>query len=308
MLERLASRSHYYFLDGYLSYIQVSIAPEDQEKTTFTYPFGTYAFRRMPFDLCNALATFQRCMMSIFSDFITKMMEVFIDDFTVHGDSFDECLHHLTLVLRRCIDINLVLNFEKFHFMVEHGVGLGHVVSSRGLEVDKAKVGIIQRLPHPRYVKDVRSFLGHAGFYRRFIKVFSKIASPLCALLAKDASFDFNDDWMRAVNQLKLKLTALPIVQLPSWVLPFELMCDASDKAIGAVLGQRVGKVPHVIYYASKTLDSAQCNCTTAEKEMYVVVFALEKFHPYLLGVKTTVTLMILLLNIYMKGKIQSLD
>ena len=153
------------------------------------YPFGTYAFRRMPFDLCNALATFQRCMMSIFSDFITKMMEVFIDDFTVHGDSFDECLHHLTLVLRRCIDINLVLNFEKFHFMVEHGVGLGHVVSSRGLEVDKAKVGIIQRLPHPRYVKNVRSFSGHVGFHRRFIEDFSKIASPLCALLVKDVLF-----------------------------------------------------------------------------------------------------------------------
>lgn len=107
MLERLAGRSHYCFLDGYSGYIQVPIAPADQEKTTFTCPFGTYAFRRMPFGLCNAPATFQRCMMSIFSDFITKIMEVFMDDFTVHGDSFDECLHHLTLVLRRCIETNL---------------------------------------------------------------------------------------------------------------------------------------------------------------------------------------------------------
>jgi len=143
MLERLASRSHYYFLDGYSGYIQVPIAPEDQEKTTFTYPFGTYTFRYMPFGLCNAPATFQRCVMSIFSDFIIKNMEVFMDDFTVHGDSFDECMHHLTLVLRHCIDINLVLNFEKCHFMAEHGLVLGHVVSSRGLEVDKVKANII---------------------------------------------------------------------------------------------------------------------------------------------------------------------
>ena len=106
MSERLAGRSHYCFLDGYSGYIQVPIAPADQEKTTFTCPFGTYAFRRMPFGLCNAPATFKTSMMSIFSDFITKILEVFMEDFTVHGDSFDEYLHHLTLVLRRCIEIN----------------------------------------------------------------------------------------------------------------------------------------------------------------------------------------------------------
>ena len=124
------------------------------------------------------------------------------------------------------------------------------------LEVDKAKVEIIQSLPYPKCVKEVRSFLGHVGFYRSFIKGFSKIVSPLCVLLAKDASFDLNEDCRRAFDQLKLKLTTTPIVQPLNWSLPFELMCDASDKAVGAVLGQRVGKVPHVIYYASKTLDT----------------------------------------------------
>jgi len=126
---RLAARSPYCFFDGYLGYIQVPIAPDDQKNTTFTCPFGTYAFRRIPFGLCNAHATFQRCMMSIFSDIITKIMEVFIDNFTVHGDSFDECLHHLTLVLKRCIETDLVRNFEKCHFMVKHGVVQSHVVS-----------------------------------------------------------------------------------------------------------------------------------------------------------------------------------
>ena len=135
------------------------------EKMTFTCPFGTFAYRRMPFGLCNAPTTCQRCMVSIFLDYIEHIIEVFMDDFIVYGDSFDNCLHNLTLVLQRCIETNLVLNFEKCHFMVEQGIVLGHVVSSRGIEVDKAKVDTIQSLPYPTSVQGVRSFLGHAGFY-----------------------------------------------------------------------------------------------------------------------------------------------
>ena len=167
MLERLASHSYYCFLDGYSGYFHIVIALEDQEKTTFTCPFGTFAYRRMPFSLCNAPATFQRCMVSIFSDYIEHIIEVFMDDFTVYGDSFDNCLHNLTLVLRRCIETNLVLNYKKCHFMVEQGIVLGHVVSSRGIEVDKVKVDTIQSLPYPTSVREVHSFLGHAGFYQR---------------------------------------------------------------------------------------------------------------------------------------------
>ena len=120
--------------------------------------------------------------------------------------------------------------------------------------MNKAKADIIQSLPYPQCVKEVRSFLRQVGFYRRFIKDFSKIASPLCALLTKDALFDFDEDCRRAFDQLKLKFTTTPIVQPPNSALPFELMCDASDKAARAILGHRVGNVPHVIYYASRTL------------------------------------------------------
>src|SRR4051812_1852979 len=116
MLERLAGHDYYCFLDGYSGYNQIVVAPEDQEKITFTCPYGTYAYRRMPFGLCNAPATFQRCMMSIFSDMIGKFMEVFMDDFTVTGDSYEECLTNLAIVLKRCVDTNLVLNWEKCHF------------------------------------------------------------------------------------------------------------------------------------------------------------------------------------------------
>nr|KYP40519.1 Retrovirus-related Pol polyprotein from transposon 17.6 [Cajanus cajan] len=133
MLERLAGKSHYCFLDGFSGYFQIHIAPEDQEKTTFTCPFGTFAYKRMPFGLCNALGTFQRCMLNIFSDFLENYLEVFMDDFTVYGSSFDACLDSLDRVLNRCIETNLVLNFEKCHFMVEQGIVLGHIISSRGI-------------------------------------------------------------------------------------------------------------------------------------------------------------------------------
>lgn len=289
MLERLAGKSHYCCLDGYSGFHQIPIAPEDQEKTTFTCPFGTFAFRRMPFGLCNAPATFQRCMVSIFSDYVEHIIEVFMDDFTVYGNTFDECLNNLSKVLKRCIEKNLVLNFEKCHFMVDKGIILGHIVSAKGLEMDPAKIDIIKTLPYPTNVREVRSFLGHAGFYRRFILNFSKITTPLCKLLQKDVEFKFDEQCQQAFDTLKNALISAPILQPPNWNYPFEIMCDASDHAVGAVLGQRIDKASHVIYYASRTLDSAQSNYSTTEKELLAIVFALEKFRAYLLGVKVIV-------------------
>nr|XP_028961446.1 uncharacterized protein LOC103417976 [Malus domestica] len=192
MLERLAGHSFYCFLDGYSGYNQILITPEDQEKTTFTWPFGTFAYRRMPFGL----------------------------------------------------ETNLVLNWEKCHFMVKHGIVLGHLISSKGIEVDKAKIEVIAKLPPPTSVKNMRSFLGHADCHDPF-------------------------------NKLKDLLSSAPIITAPDWTLPFELMCDASDYIVGAILGQRRDKLPHVIYYASRTLNDAQLNYATTEKEL-LAVFDLE--------------------------------
>nr|GEV41065.1 reverse transcriptase [Tanacetum cinerariifolium] len=149
MLERLTGNQYYYFLDGFLGYFQIPIDPKDQEKTTFTYPYGTFAYRRMPFRLCNAPGTFQRCMMAIFHDMIEKTMEVFMDDFSVFGDSFSTCLSHLEKMLKWCEDTNFALNWEKSHFMVKEGIVLGHKISKSGIEVDRAKVEVIAKLPHP---------------------------------------------------------------------------------------------------------------------------------------------------------------
>ncbi|KAL4281752.1 hypothetical protein GQ457_03G018580 [Hibiscus cannabinus] len=267
-------------------YNQIAIAPEDQSKTTFTCPYGTFAFRRMPFGLCNAPATFQRCMTAIFSNLNEDCLEIFMDDFLTFEDNFDNCLSNLEKVLKRCKETNLVLNWEKCHFMVDEGIVLGHKISSKGMEVDKAKIEVIRKLPPPTTVKGIRSFLGHAGFYRRFIEDFSKITKPLCSLLEQGRPFEFNKDCTKAFNLLKQKLVTAPIVEPPDWKLPFELMCDASDYAVGAVLGQRKGKIVHPIYYASKILNNAKVNYTTTEKEMLAVIFAFDKFRSYLIGTK----------------------
>ncbi|GKB63448.1 reverse transcriptase domain-containing protein [Tanacetum coccineum] len=171
MIERLAGNEFYCFLDGFSGYFQIPIDPQDQEKTTFTCPYGTFAYRRMPFGLCNAPGTFQRCMMVIFHDMIENTMEVFMDDFLVFGNSFDSCLSNLEKMLKRCKDINLVLNWEKCHFMCKEGIMLGHKISEAGIDVDHAKVVVIAQRPHPTTVKGVRSFLGHADYDEASISI-----------------------------------------------------------------------------------------------------------------------------------------
>ncbi|GKB10693.1 reverse transcriptase domain-containing protein [Tanacetum coccineum] len=199
MVERLVGHEYYCFLNGFSRYFQIPIAPEDQEKTTFTCPYGTFTYKRMPFELCNAPTTFQRCMTTIFHELIEDSMEVFMDEFSVFGSSFDHCLKNLENMLKRCEETNLVLNWEKCNFMVKEGIILGHKVLDSGIEVDKAKIEAIFKLPYPTNVKAVRSFLGHA-------------------------------ECIQAFDTLKRKLTQAPVMIKPDWSLPFEIMCGIHDK------------------------------------------------------------------------------
>ncbi|GJW99045.1 reverse transcriptase domain-containing protein [Tanacetum coccineum] len=202
----VTGNEYYCFPDGFFGYFQISLAPEDQEKTTFTCPYGTFAYRRMPFRLCNAPATFQRCMTAIFHDMCKDFMEVLMDDFSVLGNSFGTCLNNLSKMLARW-----------------------HKIPKAGIEVDKAKVDVIASLPYPTNVKGIQSFLGHAGFYRRFIKDFSKIARPMTQLLMKDTKFDFSYECIKSFDILRDKLITAPVIIDPNWDLDFELMCDVSD-------------------------------------------------------------------------------
>nr|GEY81280.1 reverse transcriptase domain-containing protein [Tanacetum cinerariifolium] len=218
-----------------------------------------------------------------------KTIEVFMDDFSVFRNSFETCLSHLEKMFKRCEDTNLCLNWEKSHFMVKKGIVPGHKISKNGIEVDKAKVAVIAKLPHPTTVKGIRCFLGHAGFYRRFIQDFSKIAWPMTRLLEKDTLFFFSIECVEAFQTLKKKLTEAPTLISPDWDLPFEFMCDASDFAICMVLGQHHEKHFRPIHYASKTMTEAKSNYTTMEKEILAVVYAFEKFQFYLIMKKSIV-------------------
>ncbi|GJS42561.1 reverse transcriptase domain-containing protein [Tanacetum coccineum] len=173
-------------------------------------------------------------MMAIFHELIEDIMEVFMDDFSVFGSSFDHCLENLEKMLKRCEETNLVLNWEQIHFMVKEGIVLGHKVSGSGIEVDKEKIESISQLPYPTNVKAMRSFLGHVGFYRRFIKGFSQIARPMTQLLVKDAPFNFSKECVQAFDKLKQELTHAPIMIKLDWSFPFEIMCDASDYVVRA--------------------------------------------------------------------------
>ncbi|XP_021751355.1 uncharacterized protein LOC110717023 [Chenopodium quinoa] len=189
----------------------VQVLPKKRGMTIIKNDKGETISTRMSFGLCNAPSTFQRCKMSIFSDMLESSIEVFMDDFSVFGSSFDTCLSNLVKVLKRCQEVNLVLNWEKCHFMVEEGIVLGHVISSRGIEVDRAKIEVIEHLLPPTNVKGIRSFLGHEGFNRRFIKDFSKIAKSLTQLLVKDTPFVFSNDCLLAFDWLKEALILAPI-------------------------------------------------------------------------------------------------
>ena len=207
-----------------------------------------------------------------------------MDDFTVYGSSFEHCLQNLGTVLHRCQDRNLALNWEKCHFMVTEGIVLGHRISVTGLEVDQAKVSIIKTLLPLTTIKGIRIFLGHAGFYRKFIRDFSKIARPLCRLLEKDVKFNIHESCQYSFEEIISRLVEAPIMAKPDWNKEFEIMCNASDYAMGAVLGQKVDKMFRVIYYSSKTFNEAQDNYSTIKKEMLAMTFACEKFKPYILG------------------------
>eukprot|EP00253_Pinus_taeda_P033620 PITA_33620 len=263
--------------------LNIQVAPEDQDKTTFTYPWGTFSYRVLPFGLCNVPTTFQRAVLGIFSDLIHDSVEVYMDDFTVYCDSFEEALENLEKVLIRCKETNLSLSHEKCSMMFTKGIDLGHHISGDGIKVDKSNVEVISKLPIPTCQKDVRSFLGFTGYYRRFIENLTKTTFPLFKFLTKDCEFKWDPDCQSTFETLKTRISEAPILRGPNWKLPFHISTDASDTALGFVLGQK-DLVPYAIYYTSKNLTPTELNYIVTEKEFLAVVHAINKFGHYIIG------------------------
>ena len=284
ILDHVSGQEYYSFLDGFSGYNQVMIRKEDQLKTTFTTEWGTYAFNRMPFGLCNAPGTFQRLMMDIFKDFLRHFLEVFIDDFAVFSKRADH-LEFLTRTFRRCRETGLKLHPGKCFFGMVSGLLLGHVVSREGIEVDIDKVRAILALVAPTNVREIRGFLGCVGYYRRFIADYARMATPLTELLKKKEEYVWTDRRQEAFELLKAALSKPPVLSPPNWDHKFHVTLDASGWCVGAVLWQEGGeKREHPIYYSSRQMGPAERKYTTTEREALAVVYACKKFRHYLLG------------------------
>jgi hypothetical protein len=286
VLDHVAGQECFSFLDGFSGYNQVSIRKEDQLKTTFTTDWGTYAFNRMPFGLCNAPGTFQRLMMDIFQDFLKHFLEVFIDDFAVFS-AWRDHLAYLRRTFERCRETGLKLHPGKCYFGMVSGLLLGHIVSRHGIAVDLAKVIVIMALLAPKNLRELRGFLGCVGYYRRFIEDYARIAGPLTGLLKKEVEYLWTIVQQEAFDELKRRLVTAPILTAPDWTREFHVTVDASGWCLGAILWQLdAGNRECPIYYASRQMNPAEKNYTTTEREALAMVYACKKFRHYLLGYK----------------------
>jgi hypothetical protein len=285
-LDHVAGHERYSFLDGFSRYNQVFIRMNDQLKTTFTTEWGTFAFNRMPFGLCNAPGTFQRLMMDIFKDFLRHFLEVFIDDFAVFSNNEDH-LEYLRKTFQRCRETNLKLHPGKCFFGMSSGILLGHIVGPHGLQVDMDKVKTMLALLAPSNVKEIRGFLGCVGYYRRFIEGDAKRAIPLTELLKKDTEFEWTGNRQKAFEDLKIQLVTAPILSSPDWTKDFHVTIDASGWCLGSILWQYDAERRECpVYYASRQMSPAERNYTTTEREALAVVYSCKKFRHYLLGYK----------------------
>lgn len=236
VLDTLEGKQFFSFLDGLSGYNQIRIAPEDQDKTTFTYPWGTFAYRVLPFGLCNAPAMFQKAILSNFVDLINEGLEVYMDEFSLYGDKFDQALQTLEKVLEQCLATRLCLSNVKCHMMMAEGVILGHYISAARIQVDPTKIQVILLLPTTYTQMDVHRFFGYAGYYCWFIKKNSQTATPLYALTG-NVDFKWSDKCDTAFTYLKKLVLKTPVLRGPNQDLPFHISTDTSDTVIGTVLG-----------------------------------------------------------------------
>ncbi|GJR33910.1 hypothetical protein Tco_1209594 [Tanacetum coccineum] len=285
LFDQLQGSSVYSKIDLRSGYHQLRVREEDIPKTAFRTRYGHYEFQVMPFGLTNAPAVFMDLMNRVCKPYLDKFVIVFIDDILIYSKNKKEHEEHLKLILELLKKEELYAKFSKCEFWIPKVQFLGHVIDSEGIHVDPAKIESIKDWTSPKSPTEIRQFLGLAGYYRRFIEGFSKIAKPMTKLTQKKVKFEWGDKQEAAFQLLKQKLCSAPILALPEGSEDFIAYCDASKKGLGAVLMQR----EKVISYASRQLKIHEKNYTTHDLELGAVVFALKIWRHYLYGTKCTV-------------------
>jgi hypothetical protein len=286
ILDQLGQSKYFSCIDMVMGYHQIELNPEDRDKTAFSTKHGHWAYKRMPFGLKTAPATFQSMMNSVLSGLTGSRCFVFLDDIVIYAKSLVEHDAKLREVFARLRKYNLKLQPDKCEFLRKEVNYLGHVISEEGCRPDPAKVTVVENFPRPENERQLKSFLGMIGYYRRFIPNFSRIAAPLHALLKKGAKFEWTMEQENAFQHLKDKITSKPILQYPDFTKEFILTTDASNQGLGAILSQgEIGKdLP--VAYASRNLNNAEKNYSTTEKELLAIVWGIKHFRPYLYGRK----------------------
>ncbi len=292
-LDALRGSRYFSTLDLYLGYWQVEMDEQDIDKMAFVTRQGLFRFTVMPFGLCNAPATFERLMERVLKDLNWKVCLIYLDDIIMYGAGFYPALDRLKMVLKRIREANLKLKPTKCCLMRAEVPFLGHIVSREGVGVDPAKTEAVEKWPTPVNVKDVRAFLGLASYYRRYIPGFSTVAAPITNLTRQGVDLVWDDACEGAFRTLKAVLISASVLAYPTREGHFTLSTDASDVGIGAVLEQDQEEggqvIKRVIAYTSKTLSDTQRRYCTTNKELLVVVMAIELFQYYLTGRHFTV-------------------
>jgi RNase H-like domain found in reverse transcriptase/Reverse transcriptase (RNA-dependent DNA polymerase) len=286
ILDNLGKCTYFTTLDLAQGFHQIEVDSNSIEKTAFSVNNGHFEYLRMPFGLKNAPATFQRMMDEILKEYLYRFCFVYMDDIVIFSKSLHDHIIHIKMIFQKLRNVNLKIQLDKSEFLCKEVAFLGHLITPEGIKPNPSKIDAIQKYPIPRTIKEIKSFMGLVGYYRRFISNFAKLTSPLTKCLKKGSKININDpDYIESFENCKELLINAPILKYPDFEKPFRLTTDASNVAIGGVLSQN----NQPIGYYSRTLNSAEKNYSTIEKELLAVIACCKHFRPYLFGKKFTI-------------------
>ena len=284
ILDQLGKARYFTVFDLASGFHQIELDPDDRSKTAFSFLNGHYEYIRMPMGLKNSPATFQRLMDQVLLGLQGVEAFIYLDDIVVYAEDLKEHGKKVRRLLNRLKEANLSLQPDKCEFLFKEITYLGHIISSDGVKPDPKKIEAVKNFPRPKNPKNIKQFLGLAGYYRRFIKNFATRAKPLTNLLKKEVTFKWGSEEEESFKDLRQALCESPILQYPDYEQPFTITTDASGYAVGALLSQKKDGIDLPIAFFSHVLNSAECNYSTTEKECLAVLYAVHQFRPYVYG------------------------